>query len=126
MEKPLTVESYFAGLTEGQRKVLGKLREQIRAVVPEAAEAIYYGMPSFRYHGKALIAYAAFQDHLSLFPLGRSALDALGEELKEFRTSKGTLQFTAAKPIPAPLLKLLVKARMAEIDAKQGKRPRKS
>lgn len=125
MWKPESVEDYFASLTEDQRKALQKLREQIRAASPEATEAVYYSMPSFRYRGKALVAYAAFKDHLSLFPLGASVLDALGDELKDFRTSKGTLQFTIEKPMPAALVKKLVQARMAEIDAKQPKGPRK-
>ncbi len=125
MWKPESVEDYFASLTEDQRKALQKLREQIRASVPEATEAVYYSMASFRYRGKALVAYAAFKDHLSLFPLGASALDALGDELKPYRTSKGTLQFTIEKPMPAALVKKLVKARMAEIDAKQAPRSSK-
>ncbi len=125
MWKPESVEEYFTGLTEEQRKALQKLREQIRAASPEATEAVYYSMPSFRYQGKALVSYAAFKDHLSLFPLGASVLDALGDELKDFRTSKGTLQFTIEKPMPAALVKKLVKARMAQIDAKQAPRSSK-
>ncbi len=122
MDKPTSVEDYFAGLTAEQRKALGKLREQIRAAAPEATEAIYYSMPSFRYQGKALVSYAAFKDHLSLFPLSVAAIESLRKELQPYRTSKGTLQFTIEKPMPIAVLKKIVKARMTEIDAKRAKK----
>jgi len=62
--------------------------------------------------------YAAFSNHCSLFP-GASVIKALKNELKEFHTSKGTIQFPVDKPLSAALVKKIVKARMAEKEHKK-------
>jgi uncharacterized protein YdhG (YjbR/CyaY superfamily) len=115
------VEEYLAAVPEPARSTLEKVRAAIRAAAPaEATEAIGYGMPAFRYKG-ALVAYAAFKNHCSFFPMNAALIDSLGEELKEFRTSKGTLHFPLDKPLPAALLKKLVKARVAQNEAKKAR-----
>jgi uncharacterized protein YdhG (YjbR/CyaY superfamily) len=76
-----------------------------------------YGMPAFHYKG-ALVAYAAFKNHCSFFPMQSSLTDAMKEELQGYRTSKGTLQFRVDKPLPAVLVKKMVKARVAENEAR--------
>ena len=83
------------------------------AAPPEATEAISYGMPTFKYKG-SLQAFAAFSHHCSLFPMSLSAIEKFKNELKGFHTSKGTLRFPMDKPLPAALVKKLVKARVAE------------
>jgi uncharacterized protein YdhG (YjbR/CyaY superfamily) len=108
------VEAYLAKVPEPARTTLQKVRATIRSVVPaEATEGLSYGMPAFRYKG-ALVAYAAFKDHCSFFPMQASLLDEMKDELKNYRTSKGTLQFPQNKPLPAALLKKMVKLRIAE------------
>jgi len=110
---PKTVEEYLAAVPEPARSTLEKVRATIRSVVPpETTEVISYQMPTFRYKG-ALFAYAAFSDHCSLFPMGSAAIEAFADELKGYRTSKGTIHFPLDKPFPAPLLKKMVKARIA-------------
>jgi uncharacterized protein YdhG (YjbR/CyaY superfamily) len=90
----------------------------IRSVVPpETTEALSYGMPAFKYKG-ALVAYAAFKNHCSFFPMNASLIDTLREELKAYRTSKGTLQFAVDKPLPAALVKKMVKLRIADNERK--------
>ena len=111
------VEAYLARVPEPARTTLEKVRATIRAVVPEGTvEVLSYGMPAFRYNGRALVAYAAFKDHCSFFPMQASLIDEMKDELKSYRTSKGTLQFPQDKPLPAALLKKMVKARIAEND----------
>jgi uncharacterized protein YdhG (YjbR/CyaY superfamily) len=108
------VDAYLAKVPEPARTTLLKVRATIRSVVPpETTEALSYGMPAFRYKG-ALVAYAAFRDHCSLFPMQASLIDEMRDELKSYRTAKGTLQFPLDKPLPAALLKKMVKARIAE------------
>ena len=108
------VEAYLAKVPEPARSTLEKVRATIRSVVPtETIECLSYGMPAFRYKG-ALVAYAAFKDHCSFFPMQASLIDEMQEELKGYRTSKGTLQFPVDKPLPAALVKKMVKARVAE------------
>lgn len=112
------VDAYLAKVPEPARTTLEKLRATIRSVVPaETTEGISYGMPAFRYKG-GLVAYAAFKQHCSFFPMQASLIDDMKEELKNYRTSKGTLQFPLDKPLPASLVKKMVKARIAENERK--------
>ena len=114
MAVPTSVEDYLASLSEGPRAALEKLRETIRSAAPEATETISYQMPAFKTHGRSLVSYAAFKDHYSLFPASTKVLVAHGEELKPYFSGKGTLRFTADKPLPAALVKKIVKARIEE------------
>lgn len=111
------VEAYLAAVPEPARSTLEKVRAAIRAAAPaEATEAIGYGIPTFRYKG-GLVAYAAFKKHCSFFPMSLAVLESLKDELKGYQTSKGTLQFPVDKPLPAALVKKMVKARVAENEA---------
>lgn len=106
------VDQWLARLGPDQRAALEKLRAQIRAAAPSAEETISYGMPTFVLHGH-LVAFGAFKKHLSFFPMS-SSLIAKHAEAKAFATSSGTMQFQPDKPIPAALVKKLVKARIVE------------
>ena len=115
---PKTVDEYLAGVPEPARSTLDKIRAIIRSVVPpEATEAISYGMPAFKYKG-ALFGYAAFSKHCSLFPMNAQLIVDFKEELKSFETAKGTIRFPVDKPPSAALIKKLVKARVAQNEAK--------
>jgi uncharacterized protein YdhG (YjbR/CyaY superfamily) len=112
------VEAYLNKVPEPARTTLEKMRATIRAAAPkEAIEELSYGMPAFRYKG-GLVAYAAFKQHCSFFPMSGSMLDDFADELKGYRTSKGTLQFPQDKPLPATLLKRMVKARVQQNETK--------
>jgi uncharacterized protein YdhG (YjbR/CyaY superfamily) len=113
------VDEYLAGVPEPARSTLNKIRAVIRAAVPpEATEAMSYGMPAFRYKG-ALVGFAAFSNHCSFFPMSPAVIEAFQNELNGFETSKGTIRFSVDKPPSAALLKKLVKARIAEKEAKK-------
>jgi len=115
---PKTADDYLAGVPEPARSTLNKVRAAIRSALPaEATEGISYQIPVFKYKGP-LVWYAAFSNHCSLFP-GASVIKALKNELKEFPTSKGTIQFPVDKPLSAALVKKIVKARMAEKEEKK-------
>ena len=119
-EKAVDVETYLARCPEPQRTTLEKMRAMIGSVVPkEATEKISYGMPSFQYKG-GLVAYAAFKEHCSFFPMSGRLVEEFAEELKGYKTSKGTIQFPADKPLPATLVKKMVKARVAQNEAKKA------
>jgi len=81
-------------------------------------------MPAFRYKG-ALVAYAAFKDHCSFFPMQASLIDEMKGELKKYHTSKGTLQFPLDKPLPGALVKKMVKLRVAENEIRASMKARK-
>jgi uncharacterized protein YdhG (YjbR/CyaY superfamily) len=114
LAEPTSVEDYLAALPDDRRAVLEKLRKTIKAAAPDATETISYQMPALRLDGRFLVSYAAFKDHFSLFPASSSLMETLGDELKPFLAGKGTLRFTAAEPIPAGLVKKIVKARIEE------------
>jgi uncharacterized protein YdhG (YjbR/CyaY superfamily) len=107
------VEAYLARVPEPARTTLEKMRAMIRAAAPkDATEAISYGIPSFHYKG-ALVWYAAFKKHCSFFPMNHSLGDEFAEDLKKYKTSKGTIQFPVDEPLPKKLVTRIVKARVA-------------
>lgn len=115
------VDAYLAALPEDERAALQKLRRQIRAAAPDATETLSYGIPTFAHHGN-LVHMAAFKAHCSFFPGSGGVTMALAEDLRGFKTAKGTIQFTPKKPIPAALVERIVKMRVAENEARAGKR----
>lgn len=115
---PRNINEYLAGVPEPARSALSKMRATIRsAVPPEATETISYRIPAFK-HKEVLVWFAAFSEHCSLFPTA-SVIDAFKNELKGFRTSKGTIHFPLDKPLPVALIKKLVKARVAQNESKR-------
>jgi uncharacterized protein YdhG (YjbR/CyaY superfamily) len=115
---PKTIDAYLAGVPEPARITLQKVRAAIRsALPPTATETISYKMPAFR-HGEIIIWFAAFANHCSLFPTAR-IIQMFHDDLKRYNLSKGTIQFPIDKPLPAALIKRLVRARLVQIAAKK-------
>ncbi len=118
---PSDVGRYIARVPEPGRATLKKIRATIRSIVPrDATEAISYGIPAFHWNG-ALVGYAVFKNHCSFFPMGSSVLESFRDELRPCRTAKGTLSFPLDKPMPASLIKKIVKARLAQNAAKKAR-----
>lgn len=114
------VDEYLAGVPKEARTTLDKLRRTIKAAAPMASEGISYQMPMYKHHGM-VVGFAAFKNHCSIFP-GAAVMDAYKEELKPYDTSKGTIRFPANKPPPAALVKKLVRARIAENEARANRK----
>lgn len=119
MEKPTSVEAYFASLDPDRRAPLQKLRETIAAAAPGAEEGITYGMPGFLLDGRGLVGYMAFERHYSFFPMSPAAIDAHREELGDLITGKGTISFEYGRRLPVKLVKAVVKTRLAELASKR-------
>ena len=113
------VEDYLAALPKPARLALEKLRKTIRAAAPDAAEVISYQMPGFKQNGRSLVTYAAFKDHCSFFPMSMAVIKAHWEELEPYHSGRGTIRFYVDAPLPAALVKKVVKARLDEIAAKK-------
>jgi len=111
-----TIDEYLDMLPEKEMMLLHQLRKAIKSAAPRAEELISYGMPAFKHFGM-LVYFAAFKDHCSFFP-GSSQIVQQFDELKSFKTSKGTIQFTVDKPLPMALVKKIVKARVEENEAR--------
>ena len=116
-----TVDEYLAAVPEPARSTLKEVRAAIRAAAPaETTEVISYGIPMYKYKGM-LIGYAAFPKHCSLFLATSSLLKMFKDELSRYKISKGTIRFPTDQPLPASLVKKIVKARVAQNDQKQDR-----
>ncbi len=122
---PKDVDEYLARVPPEMRTVLQELRRTIRAAAPEAEEVISYQMPAFRHYGM-LVYYAAFSDHCSFFPASVVTARKFASELKPFAAGKGTLRFTPEHPMPKGLVTRIVKARVAENEARARINPHAS
>jgi uncharacterized protein YdhG (YjbR/CyaY superfamily) len=107
--------AYLASLPPDVRTRMKQIRDIVRTIAPDAVEVFSYRIPGFRLDGKPLVWYAAFTHHISLYPMTASIRRAHAAALKGYRMSTGTVQFPLDKPLPAALVKRLVKARLAEI-----------
>lgn len=111
-----TIDEYLAPLSRDKRAALEKLRRAIQSAAPKAEECISYQIPAFRLGGRLLVAFGAAAKHCAFYP-GAFPVEALADELATYDTSKGTIRFRADSPLPATLVRKLVKARIAEYAA---------
>ena len=110
---PNNFEDYLAGVPKAARGPLKKMRAAVRSAVPRAAkETISYRIPAFKQE-RVLVWFAGFSNHCSLFPTA-SVIQSFKDELKGYKTAKGTIQFPLDEPLPTALIKKIVKARVAE------------
>ena len=122
---PKTIDEYLSGVPEPARSTLERVRAVIRSAVPkDATEVISYRIPTVKYKGP-LVAFAAFKNHCSLFPMSMAVIAACKGDLAKYDVSKGTIRFPLDKPLPAALLKKIVKARIAEKKLKEQRRMEK-
>lgn len=110
--KNTTVDEYFSTLSPKMKNCLIELRKIIKQVVPDAEEIISYNMPAFKLNG-ILVWYAACKEHIGFYP-SSSPIKAFKNDLKNYKTSKGAIQFLMEKPIPTALVKKIVKFRLKE------------
>jgi uncharacterized protein YdhG (YjbR/CyaY superfamily) len=114
--KPQTIDEYLAPLSKEKRAALENLRRAIKSAAPKAEECISYQIPGFRLDGRLLVSFSAAANHCAFYP-GAYPVEAHKDELKEYDTSKGTIRFQADSPLPAPLVRKLVKSRITQYAA---------
>lgn len=106
------INEFIADFPEDIQLILEKIRATIQQAAPDAKEAIKYGMPTFVLNGN-LVHFAAYKNHIGFYP-APTGIDAFIEELAQYRTGKGTIQFPVDKPIPYDLVTKVVKFRVEE------------
>jgi uncharacterized protein YdhG (YjbR/CyaY superfamily) len=114
-----TIDDYLATLAADKRAALEKLRKTIKAAAPKAEECISYQLPAFRQNGM-LVAFGATANHCAFYLMNTTMVEAFSDELLKYDTSKGTIRFQADKPLPATLVRKLVKARIAENESRRS------
>ncbi len=118
------IDEYLAFQPEKVMEVLENLRQIIRETAPEAEEVISFGIPAFKYQGM-LVYFAAYKKHCSLFAGNGALTEQMQEQLKAYKTSKGTIQFTIEKPLPDELVREIVKVRMKQNEEKMKEKKTK-
>ena len=116
------VRRYVSSQPAKHRAALRTIRAAIRAMAPKAVEHFSYGIPGFRLDGRPLVWYAAFKQHVSLYPVTAAIQRPLAADIKGYETSTGTIRFPLDEPMPVALIKKIVKARAREVANAQGGR----
>ena len=110
------IDAYLARATPESRALLRALRKTIHAIVPGVEECISYGMPAFRLRGKVIAGFQATAKGCSYYPFSGRTLATLGDTVASFERTKSALHFGREKPLPATLVRKLLRARIAELD----------
>jgi uncharacterized protein YdhG (YjbR/CyaY superfamily) len=113
-----TIDEYLAEFPPETRAVLEELRALIHALAPEATETISYAIPTFDLGGKHLVHFAGYEHHVGLYP-APSGMEAFKEDLKPYKTGKGSVQFPLAQPLPQELIRRIVEFRVGEVMRKE-------
>ena len=124
MKRVSDVDRYLADLPDATRKTLENIRKVIKGAAPQASEGLSYGVPSYKHQGM-LVGFGASKAHCSFFVMSSTFLDGFQRELASYETSKGTIRFTPERPLPATLVRKLVKARIRENEARTRSRTRR-
>jgi len=111
--KAKTVDEYLEFVSDKQRPALEALRKVIRSTAPKAEECISYGIPLYRLNGH-LVGFGATAKHCSFYVMSGSVLEGFQEEVSSYDSSKGTIRFQPDRPLPASLVRNIVKARILE------------
>ena len=114
---PKTIDEYLSRLTADKRRTLQAIREAVAAAAPGGEECISYQVPAFRFNGRVTAWFAAATNYCSFFP-GAHPIVAHAAALARYETAKGTVRFPVDRPLPATLVKKLVRTRIAELAAK--------
>ncbi|HOW32142.1 MAG TPA: DUF1801 domain-containing protein [Bacteroidales bacterium] len=112
-----SVDEYIAAQPENARLLLQTIRNVIRQVAPGATELISYNMPAFK-TGRILAYYAAHKAHIGFYPASVAVINAFGNQLTAYKTSKGAIQFPFEKGIPEALVESIIRYRLIENDLK--------
>ena len=110
---PTSIDEYIADYPEEIQSLLNQVRSTIKQAAPDAEESIGYGMPAYKTHGKPLVYFAAFKNHIGFYatPTGHAEF---AKELSKYKQGKGSVQFPIDQPMPLKLIAQIVEFRVIE------------
>ena len=119
MPRYASVAKYLAAQSPTARRLLAQVRAIVKKAIPSAEETLSYGIPTYALDGKAVIFFAAWKNHFSIYPVSTPVAETLGDAIAPYRAAKGTLQFGYDAPLPAKLIERIAKLRAAEVVGKK-------
>ena len=114
-----SVDEYIASQPEAVQGILGRVRGIIREAVPGAEEVISYKIPTYKLHGGAVLYFAGWKQHYSLYPATARVVEAFKDELASYEVNKGTIRFPLSQPVPVKLIGRIAKFRAKEVAERQ-------
>ncbi len=118
-----SVDDYIASQPDAAQAILGLVRRAIREGIPGADEVISYKIPAYKVDGRAVLYFAGWKEHFSIYPAGVSLITAFKDELASYKVDKGTIRFPLAQPVPVKLIERIAKFRAQEAAARQKAKP---
>jgi uncharacterized protein YdhG (YjbR/CyaY superfamily) len=118
-----TVEEYIAAQPEAVQATLGLVRSAIRKAMPGAEEVISYKIPTYKLNGRAVLYFAGWKQHYSLYPAGERLVAAFKNELASYKVDKGTIRFPLSQPVPVKLIEHIAKFRAQETSTRAKAKP---
>jgi len=115
-----SVDEYIAAQPLAAQSLLGSVRGAIRKALPKAEEVISYQIPTYKLHGTAIIYFAGWKKHYSIYPASDRMLAEFRTELTPYQINKATIRFPLSAPVPVKLIERLARFRAQEIAAKAG------
>ncbi len=112
-----TVADYLANLSEKQRAGVQKLVRIVKSAAPQLEEGLNYSTPAYRLNNKLVVGIAAAKTHTGFYVMSEPVMDQFKNELKGYDIAKTSVRFLLDEELPAPLIKKIVLARIAEIDS---------
>ncbi|MGC2249191.1 MAG: DUF1801 domain-containing protein [Acidobacteriaceae bacterium] len=119
-----SVDDYIASQPQTMRAILAQVRKAIRDSVPEAEEAISYKLPTYKHKGDAMLHFAGWKQHYSLYPATERVLTAFKAELEPYKIHKATIRFPISQPVPVALIARIAKFRAKEIAERIHSKPK--
>lgn len=110
-----SVDEYIASQPETAQDVLKRVRSTIRKALPKAEEVISYKIPAYKLHGEAVLYFAGWKQHYSLYPVNDRLISALKEDVASYQVNKSTIRFPLSEPVPVKLIESIAKLRAKEL-----------
>ncbi|WP_228236407.1 iron chaperone [Allomuricauda sp. M10] len=107
------IDEYIFNFPKEAQEIMQNLRSIIKDAAPEAVEQMAYGMPGYKTHGKPLVYFAGYKNHIGLYATP-SGHEKFAEELSKYKQGKGSVQFPLDQPMPYDLIKRIVAFRVQE------------